>query len=43
MTFDRHKRHSPSLCVTCACQYLRHIRHTPLGGVTMVTLANLVD
>lgn len=40
MTFDpRHIRHKPSQCVTCAGQCCRHIRHTPLGGVTIVTLA----
>lgn len=37
----RHKCHKPSLCVTCAGQFDRHERHTPLGGVTIVTLADL--
>ncbi len=36
---SRHKRHSPSLCVTRASQSYRHKRHTPLKGVTTVTLA----
>ena len=40
MKINRHKRHKPSLCVTCADQYSRHKRHTPLGGVTTVTLVN---
>lgn len=40
MMFDpRHIRHKSSQCVTCAGQCCRHIRHTPLGGVTIVTLA----
>lgn len=39
---NRHKRHSSSLCVTSAGQYYRHVRHTPLGGVTVVTLARVV-
>jgi len=38
---SRHKRHSASQCVTCAGQHCRHKRHTPLGGVTTVTLAVL--
>jgi hypothetical protein len=41
MTTDRfrHNRHKASQCVTCAGQFCRHERHTPLGGVTIVTLA----
>lgn len=39
----RHKRHMPSLCVTCAGQSDRHERHTPLGGVTSVTLARVQE
>jgi len=35
---NRHKRHSLSQCVTSAGQYDRHKRHTPLWGVTGVTL-----
>lgn len=38
---DRHERHSLSQCVTCADQINRHERHTPLGGVTIVTLVAL--
>jgi len=38
----RHTRHNPSLCVTCAGQTYRHKRHTPLEGVTTVTLTELV-
>lgn len=38
----RHKRHNLSLCVTCAGQLASHKRHTPLGGVTFVTLAWIV-
>lgn len=38
----RHHRHNPSLCVTCAGQTYRHKRHTPLEGVTSVTLTDLV-
>lgn len=39
---NRHTRHNPSLCVTCAGQTYRHKRHTPLEGVTTVTLTDLV-
>lgn len=39
---NRHERHTPSQCVTCAGQSDRHERHTPLGGVTIVTLARLM-
>jgi len=39
---NRHERHTPSQCVTCAGQSDRHQRHTPLGGVTIVTLAQMV-
>lgn len=39
---NRHKRHKPSQCVTCAGQFYRHKRHTPLKGVTDVTLADLL-
>lgn len=42
MTSDRHKRYSPSLCATCAGHYSRHKRHTPLGGVTDVTVARVI-
>lgn len=35
-------RHNLSLCVTCAGQLASHKRHTPLGGVTFVTLAWIV-
>ena len=38
---NRHKRHSPSQCVTSSGQKYRHQRHTPLGGVTLVTLAEM--
>ena len=38
MSKPRHIRHKPSPCVACAAQSCRHIRHTPLGGVTIVTL-----
>ena len=37
-----HKRHTSSQCVTCDDQSYRHKRHTPLGGVTDVTLVDLV-
>ena len=39
----RHKRHTPSQCVTCAGQFYRHKRHTPLKGVTDVTLVAVLD
>jgi hypothetical protein len=42
MMIDSHQRHSLSQCVTCAGQPCRHQRHTPLGGVTIVTLFELV-
>lgn len=42
MMSNRHERHTPSQCVTCAGQSDRHERHTPLGGVTIVTLAQMV-
>ena len=38
---NRHNRHSPSQCVTCAGQNDRHKRHTTLGSVTGVTLATM--
>lgn len=38
MRINRHKRHNPSPCVTRAGQFCRHERHTPLKGVTCVTL-----
>lgn len=44
MMTDLHRdnRDIPSLCVTCAGQHDRDERDTPLGGVTDVTLADLV-
>lgn len=39
---NRHNRHKPSLCVTCADHSERHKRHTPLGGVTTVTVVGMV-
>jgi hypothetical protein len=39
---NRHNRHKPSLCVTCADHSERHKRHTPLGGVTTVTVVDKV-
>lgn len=36
---NRHKRHSPSQCVTSGGHIYRHERHTPLEGVTIVTVA----
>jgi len=42
MMSNRHNRHKPSLCVTSADQSSRHQRHTPLGGVTIVTLVALM-
>jgi hypothetical protein len=39
---NRHKRHKPSLCVACADHSERHKRHTPLGGVTTVTVVDMV-
>ncbi|GAW36622.1 hypothetical protein RA2_03695 [Roseovarius sp. A-2] len=41
MMTNRHNRHSPSQCVTCAGQNDRHKRHTTLGSVTGVTLAKM--
>lgn len=41
MMTNRHKRHSASQCVTSSGQKYRHQRHTPLGGVTLVTLAGV--
>jgi hypothetical protein len=38
----RDNRDMPSLCVTCADQYCRDERDTPLGGVTVVTLVDKV-
>ena len=38
MKIDRHIRHNSSLSVTSAGQFYRHNRHTPLKGVTSVTL-----
>jgi hypothetical protein len=40
-TANRHRRYKPSQCVTRAGQHNRHQRHTPLGGVTVVTLAEV--
>lgn len=37
----RDNRDMPSLCVTCAGQFDRDERDTPLGGVTFVTLARV--
>jgi hypothetical protein len=42
MMTNRHERHNPSLCVTCADHSERHKRHTPLGGVTTVTVVDMV-
>jgi hypothetical protein len=39
---NRHQCHNPSLCVTCADHADRHQRHTPLEGVTIVTLVDKV-
>jgi hypothetical protein len=36
-------RDMPSLCVTCADQHCRDERDTPLGGVTVVTLVDIVS
>lgn len=41
MTEHRDNRDMPSLCVTCAGQFGRDERDTPLGGVTVVTLARM--
>lgn len=38
----RDNRDMPLLCVTCADQHYRDERDTPLGGVTTVTLVDLV-
>jgi hypothetical protein len=38
----RDSRDMPSLCVTCADQHYRDERDTPLGGVTVVTLVDMV-
>jgi hypothetical protein len=42
MMSNRHQCHNPSLCVTCADHADRHQRHTPLEGVTIVTLVDKV-
>ena len=44
MMIDLHRdnRDMPSLCVTCADQHCRDERDTPLGGVTVVTLVDVV-
>jgi hypothetical protein len=42
MMCNRHQCHNPSLCVTCADHADRHQRHTPLEGVTIVTLVDKV-
>ena len=39
---DRDTCDNPSLCVTCADHPKRDKRDTPLGGVTSVTVVNLV-
>ena len=38
----RDNRDMPSPCVTCAGQHCRDERDTPLGGVTIVTLVEVV-
>ena len=38
----RDNRDMPSPCVTCAGKHYRDERDTPLGGVTVVTLSDLV-
>jgi len=38
----RDNRDMPSPCVTCADQHCRDERDTPLGGVTVVTLVEMV-
>lgn len=38
----RDNRDMPSQCVTCADQHCRDKRDTPLGGVTVVTLVDMV-
>jgi hypothetical protein len=44
MMIDLHRdnRDMPSPCVTCADQHCRDERDTPLGGVTVVTLVDVV-
>jgi hypothetical protein len=39
---SRYTRYKPLLCVTCAGQHGRYKRYTPLGGVTNVTLTQMV-
>lgn len=41
MIEHRDNRDMSSLCVTCAGQNYRDERDTPLGGVTVVTLARV--
>jgi|GEM_PF-2436246 hypothetical protein len=39
---SRYTRYKPLLCVTCSGQHSRYERYTPLGGVTNVTLTQMV-